>query len=78
VHLSAVVCTRYGPPEVLQLREIEKPVPRHEEGIPRLDQWMGSEDPDVRWVMGENLRKKRLAAVAGGRFERWRTSVATG
>ena len=47
------------------------------EGIRRLDQWMGSEDPDVRWVMRENLRKKRRAAVAGGRLERWRQVVAS-
>ncbi len=26
--MRAAVCTRYGPPEVLQQREIEKPVPR--------------------------------------------------
>jgi NADPH:quinone reductase-like Zn-dependent oxidoreductase len=29
--MKAVVCTKYGPPEVLQIREVEKPVPRDRE-----------------------------------------------
>lgn len=29
--MKAVVCTRYGPPEVLEVREVEKPVPRDDE-----------------------------------------------
>ncbi|HXF36909.1 MAG TPA: hypothetical protein VNO17_06985 [Actinomycetota bacterium] len=48
-----------------------------EEGLPRLERWMASDDPDVRWAMRENLKKRRLAAVAGRRLDRWRELVGS-
>lgn len=29
-------------------------------GRPRMEEWIASQDPDIRWIMKENLKKKRL------------------
>ena len=34
--MKAIVCTKYGPPGVLQLREVEKPAPRNNEVLIRI------------------------------------------
>ena len=34
--MKAVVCTRYGPPDVLELREVERPIPKDDEILVRV------------------------------------------
>jgi len=42
-----------------------------EAGIAVLGKWMGATDADVRWVMRQNLRKKRLLRIDGVPIDEW-------
>jgi hypothetical protein len=47
-----------------------------EQGKPRMEAWFASTDPDVRWVMRENLKKARLERMDEGWVKKWREDDA--
>jgi NADPH:quinone reductase-like Zn-dependent oxidoreductase len=58
--MRAIICTKYGPPEVLQLRDVEKPVPKNNEVLIKIratsvtasDCIMRRFNPTIRRPMG--------------------------
>jgi len=40
-------------------------------GKPLMEKWLASSDPDVRWIMRENLKKNRLAKMDTTWVARW-------
>ncbi|MCX6651290.1 MAG: NAD(P)-dependent alcohol dehydrogenase [Methanomassiliicoccales archaeon] len=65
--MKAVVCSKYGPPEVLQLKEVEKPVPKenevlikvHAASINKADWIMIRGKPFVVRIMASGLLKPK-------------------
>jgi NADPH:quinone reductase-like Zn-dependent oxidoreductase len=78
--MKAIVCTKYGPPEVLQLKEVEKPAPKdnevlvkvHEASVNAADWLLLRGKPFlVRLMAGGLLKPKHqiLGADVAGRVE---------
>ncbi len=40
-------------------------------GKPLMEKWLASPDPDIRWIMRENLKKNRLVKMDAGWVARW-------
>ncbi len=47
-----------------------------DEGKRYMEKWLASNDPDVRWIMKENLKKNRLVKMDEGWVAKWRKRVA--
>jgi NADPH:quinone reductase-like Zn-dependent oxidoreductase len=59
--MRAIVCTDYGPPDVLQLRDVLKPVPKDNEVLVRIRAIARQED---RADVGAHCRAEPRALVA--------------
>jgi hypothetical protein len=46
-----------------------------EEGKPLMEKWLACSDKDLRWIMRQNLNKRRLARMDGEWVERWRAKT---
>jgi hypothetical protein len=47
-----------------------------EEGKTAMERWLGSADPDIGWLMRENLKKGRLVKMDPAWVERWSKRLA--
>jgi len=82
--MKAIVYTKYGPPEVLQLKEVAKPVPNDNEVLIKVHATVvTAEDPGARsgsfpplfWLLGRSItgfirpKKQILGGVLAGEIE---------
>jgi NADPH:quinone reductase-like Zn-dependent oxidoreductase len=64
--MKAIVCTKYGSPEVLEYREIDKPNPKEEEILVRVTATaVNSGDVKVRGLLVEGFMKILMKLVLG-------------
>ncbi len=67
--MKAITYTRFGPPEVLQLRDVPQPAPRAKEVLIRIHaSTVCKEDPDMRAAPGVNGLLKPAHPILGQEF----------
>lgn len=67
--MKAIMYTRFGPPEVLQLQDVPKPAPRAKEILIRIQAaTVCNEDPDMRAAPGPNGLLKPAHPILGQEF----------
>jgi hypothetical protein len=47
-----------------------------QEGKAYMQKWLVNSDNDIRWIMHENLKKKRLERMDAGWVEAWRIRIS--
>lgn len=60
--MKAILCTKYGPPEVLQLKEVEKPVPKDNEVLIKIYATTAT-SPDGLMRSGESLLGRMILGL---------------
>jgi NADPH:quinone reductase-like Zn-dependent oxidoreductase len=48
--MRAIVWTKYGPPDVLQIQEVEKPVPKDSEVLISIYATAITDLPPIKWI----------------------------
>jgi NADPH:quinone reductase-like Zn-dependent oxidoreductase len=67
--MNAIVYTEFGPPEVLQLKEVPKPAPKGDEVLIRIyAATVAAEDPGLRASPGLNGLRKPKRSILGSYF----------
>jgi NADPH:quinone reductase-like Zn-dependent oxidoreductase len=64
--MKAIICTKYGPPEVLKLQDVEKPQPKENDLLVKvMSTCVNSGDVRVRGLKAEGFMKLTMRVVLG-------------